>query len=286
MSANTACLRVAGALLVFGLAACGSGQSDEPEALTTDADTDSALPVVDLSATPVADAVDPGGRAGAAADLVECEHGLWQGGWSMDFGPLGSGPDPDAAITSMTASGLLPSPPGGFTAVAQGQGRIAYTYNVDGRPRFAAVVADTEEVPLDATDRWAVEVFASCDPAEFDPSADARSGYKIWLDTDGGRVPTSVVAESSGPEHCGWESVTFLTVDDKTFVADPEGVLPEDHVTATFDDDAELPSDAVDTGYHRNGKHLWLAADGHSAFLVDEETVQGWPALTEGVACA
>lgn len=286
MSIDTLYLRVAGALLVLGLAACGPGASDAPEGLTPGAEAHSALPVADLSEAPVADAVDPVRRAGAAADFVDCEHGLWQGGWSMDFGPLGGGPDPDAAIAGLVRSDVVAAPPGGFVAVARDRGRIAYTYEVHGRSRFAAIVADTEEVPLDASDRWAVEVFASCDPAEFDPSADAGAGYEIWLDADGDRVPTSVLAASPGPAHCGWDSATFLTVEGATFVADPEGVLDGAHVVATFDEDAELADDAVDTGYHRNGKHLWLAADGRFAFVLDRDTVQAWPALTHRLACA
>lgn len=272
--------------MAIGLAACGAGESDGVDALTTGAEAGPALPVADLSAAPIADDEDPARRAGAAANFVECEHALWQGGWSMDYGPLGSGPNPDAAIAALTESDLVPSPGDGLVAVAQDQGRIAYTYEVNGRARFAAIVADQEEVPLDATDRWAVEVFASCDPAEFDPSADARSGYKIWLDANGDRVPTYVLAESTGPEHCGWESVTFLGVEGASFVADPEGVLNETHTAADFDDDAELPADAVDTGYSRDTKHLWLAADGRFAFVVDGDTVQAWPALTQQAGCA
>jgi len=277
---------VAWALAVVGLASCGADEGGREGALTAGAETASTLPVADLSARPTADHEDPARRAGAAADFVECEHALWQGGWAMDYGPLGSGPNPDAAITALTKNDLVPSPGFGLVAVAQDEGRIAYTYELDGRSRFAAIVADSEQVPLDATDRWVVEVFASCDPAEFDPSADEWSGYKIWLDAAGDRIPTSVLTESTGPEHCGWESVTFLSVEDASFVADPEGVLNESHTAVAFDDDAELPADAVDTGYSREGKHLWLAADGRFAFVVNGETVQAWPALTDQAACA
>jgi hypothetical protein len=282
----TLLVSVASMLVVVGLAACGSEGSDADDARTAEAETGSALPVADLSATPIADDLDPARRAGAAANLVDCEHDLWQGGWSMDYGPLGSGPTPDDAIAELAESHRAPSPSDGMVAVAQDQGRIAYTYEVNGRSRFAAVVADREEVPLDATDRWAVEVFASCDPAEFDPSADARSGYRIWVDADGARVPTSVLSETTGPEHCEWESVTFLTVDGADFVSDPRSVLTDAYVTAPLDEDAELPADAVDTGYHRESKHLWLAADGRFAFVVDGDSVQAWPATTQQVACA
>lgn len=281
---------VAGLLLVLvcGLAACESGQSDElAEATTTDAETYAALPVADLSAIPVADAEDPDRRAGAAADFVECEHDLWQGGWSMDFGPLGSGPNPDAAIAAMADSGLVAPPADEFVAVAQDEGRVVFSYEASGKPRFAVVVADSEQVmALDTADRWAVEVFASCDPAEFDPSVDGRFGYEIWVDADGERVPTSVLAVVNGPEHCDWESVTFLNVEGASFVADSRGVLGEGHVAAPFDDDAELPADAVETGYHRESRRLWLASDGRFAFVVDGDDVQAWPALAQPTACA
>ena len=36
----------------------------------------------------------------------------------------------------------------------------------------------------------------------------------------------------------------------------------------TFSADAKLPADATDTGWGRDGRQLWIAADGEAAYLV------------------
>lgn len=71
----------------------------------------------------------------------------------------------------------------------------------------------------------------------------------------------------------------------RSFVRDPEGVM-DDYTAAQFVPDAELPGDAVDTGYENDaGMELWLASDLSTAFVVDGDTVEAWPALS-GWVCA
>ena len=246
------------------------------------------LPVTDLASEPVPDARDPSTRAGAAADFVDCEYGVWQGGWVGDFGPIGSGPTADAAVLAMADSALIAAPPSGFAPAARDTGRIAYTYVVDGRSRFAAVVADTAETGIDvpSEDRWVVEVFASCDPAEFAPDADAHIGYEIWVDDAGERVPTSTLTMYRGPAHCGWETVTFLAVEGTTFASDPADALGE-LIDVPFAPDTDLPLGAEPTGYHHARGELFLDPDATVAYIVTGDgTVEGWPALTSPAVCA
>ena len=93
-----------------------------------------------------------------------------------------------------------------------------------------------------------------------------------------------------GETHCEWEDALLLdlvwptggepgTGADRSFVRDPEGVMDEFTVDP-FVPDAELPDDAVDTGYENAaGIELWLASDLSTAFVVDGDTVEAWPAL-------
>lgn len=83
-----------------------------------------------------------------------------------------------------------------------------------------------------------------------------------------------------------WPLVGSSTGNDRRlFVRDPEGVFAEDTVES-FDPDAELPDDAIATGYERNtGVELWLANDFSTAYAVDGDTVEAWPALP-GWGCA
>ena len=151
--------------------------------------------------------------------------------------------------------------------------------------KVAVIVADAGEVGLESGG-WAVETFASCDPAEYDPSADEQLFHDIWLDADGNRVLTSTLVSFRGPEHCGWQSVTFLTYRDRQYLGDPQGALEGSGVEVPFEADAELPADATDTGYHRDGRHLWLSADESVAYVVDGDGVEAWPSPDHIVGCA
>lgn len=247
---------------------------------------DDSLPVVDLFEQPVADASEPADRAGAAAGFIDCEYGISQGGWSPDFGAPGSASDPDRALLEFVDGGLFALPTEGYVAEGRDQDRRLYTYSVEGEAKVAVIVADSTNVPLDAEDGWVVETFASCDPAEYDPTADDQIPMDIWLDADGNRVPTSIITSSQGPEHCDWQSVTFLWFDDRQFIGDPEDALWDVEFVAPYRPDTDLPSDATDTGYHHDTRHLWLSADGTVAYLVGDNRVEAWPSSTELIGCA
>lgn len=262
------------------------GCSGDPDEADEEGATLASLPQVDLSKAPVANDPDPSMRAGAAANFIDCEHGVWQGGWTSDFGPLGSGADPDEALEDMIQSGTLGMPDENFMAVGRDGGRVLYVYEVDGSPKAALVIADSAKVQLDPDDRWVIETFASCDPAEFDPSTDDESPRQVWQDADGERVPTSVITSARGPAHCDWQSVTFLTVDGQGYISDPDDVLDGRGFVAPFSADAILPPDAVDTGYRQADRRLWLSRDRSIAFVVTEDAVEAWPSSTEEFACA
>ena len=239
-----------------------------------------------MSKPPVANDPDPSVRAGAAATFIDCEHGVWQGTWTLDAGPLGSGTDPDDTLADMIESGTLGMPDDNFVAVGQDDGRVLYLYEVAGSPKAALVIADAAPVGLDTEDRWAIETYASCDPAEFDPSTDGESPRQVWQDADGKRVPTSVILSARGPEHCDWETVTFLTLDGRGYISDPDDVLDGSGFVAPFDADASLPLDAVDTGYQHADRRLWLSSDRSIAYVVTADAVEAWPSSTEDFACA
>lgn len=109
----------------------------------------------------------------------------------------------------------------------------------------------------------------------------------MWQDAAGDRVPTSTITSSQGPEHCGWESATFLRVDEKGYISDPKGVLDGKGFVTPFDADTELPSDAIDTGYQQQGRRLWLSNDRLIAFVVTAAGVgvEAWPSSTEEFFC-
>lgn len=231
------------------------------------------IPEVDLFEQPVPDAPDPSDRAGAAAGYVECVHGLWNGGWSTDFGPTGSAHDPQGALALFLDSGMFGLPNLHYAATGRDGDRLLFTYSVDGFSKVAIIVADSA---LPSED-WEVETFASCDPSEYDPASDQASPIGVWIDADGNRTPTSVISSLKGAEHCGWESVTYLLYNDRQYISDPTGAMDGVEFVIPFESDTELPSDAVDTGYSREGRTLWLSADETVAYLVAEDRVEAWP---------
>jgi nitrous oxidase accessory protein NosD len=99
-----------------------------------------------------------------------------------------------------------------------------------------------------------------------------------------------------GETHCDMDSALILDMRwpldggntenaDLLFVRDPEGVFAKDTVES-FVPDAELPGDAIPTGYEKGpGVELWLANDLSTAYVVDSDTVEAWPALP-GWGCA
>jgi hypothetical protein len=204
----------------------------------------------------------------------------------MDFGGPGGASDPSGALLQFVDGNLFALPSDGYVAEGRDEHRRLYTYSVSGEPKVAVIIADSVNVALEESGGWAVETFASCDPAEYDPSADDQIPMDIWLDADDNRIPTSIVTSSQGQEHCDWESVTFLWYEDRQYFSDPEGALADVGFVVPFDADTELPTDATDTGYHHDGRHLWLSTDGTVAYIVEGDSVEGWPTSADQVGCA
>ncbi|MDT0277592.1 hypothetical protein [Blastococcus goldschmidtiae] len=110
-------------------------------------------------------------------------------------------------------------------------------------------------------------------------------------------APPSLIRIYEGETHCDKDSALILDIHwpldgDSTeraghvFVRDPEGVLAEE-TAGPFVPDAELPEDAIPTGWeHGTGLELWLADDLSTAYAVDGDTVEAWPARTRGEICA
>lgn len=100
--------------------------------------------------------------------------------------------------------------------------------------------------------------------------------YLRWSDAGGCEVRVDVISQIMGPEHCGWESATFVTIGTpigarhstpeapadgaRTYIWDPEGVVAD--IDGTQRDVSvpveELPGSVADTGFRDGGAELWL----------------------------
>lgn len=267
--------------------ACGAsevGSSAEGPAAATQ--RPSSVEGLDLYEDPVADAPSPRKRGAAASRFVNCDHGISNGGWGPDFGaPEEGAPDPEAALSAFLREGLFRLPGDGYSIEGTDHNRVLFTHADDGEAKVAVIVAQADgSVELTVHEGWVVETFASCDPAEFNPAADETLSNDIWTTGDGGRVPTSTVTSFAGPDHCGWETVTFLVLDGRQYVRDPDGVF-EPPLVQPYDRDAAVPQDATDTGYSNDGRELWLSDDAAVAYLVTADGAEAWPSTVEETWC-
>jgi len=118
-----------------------------------------------------------------------------------------------------------------------------------------------------------------------------------WRDAGGKLVPEHVVTTF---EASCVEGAVFLTVawplgtrlddpaDMRWYVRDPEGTLASwgNETLGSLDTNATLPEGARNTGYRMSDLQLWFGNDARkAAYLVEENTVERWPRLTEAVGC-
>ncbi len=125
---------------------------------------------------------------------------------------------------------------------------------------------------------------------ESEPDWRRHADYRPWTDGEGCLLRIDIVAERSGPEHCGWEKADVLIVgqplgepytspeDAVHFVRDPAAVFGQRELAAGYDPDASLPDDAVDSGFRRDDVSLWhVPGDQTAVWLVSGDTAERWP---------
>jgi hypothetical protein len=188
------------------------------------------------------------------------------------------------------AEEFVPLPDDEYRVEREDGGRVLLSYDVDGRTKVAVIAADDVR-DWDGDEGWGVETWAQCDPAELPAPATDELGIGVWHTAGGDPVPVTRIRSDAGPEHCDWQDITFLTLgsgeQERQFLRDTTGELQRS-LTTTYDGRAVLPQDATDTGFERNGRHLWLDPDGTAAYLVrtdDPTDVERWPAEKEPIGC-
>jgi hypothetical protein len=117
---------------------------------------------------------------------------------------------------------------------------------------------------------------------------------------DGHAVPSAELAAAAGPEHCGWQSVTMLTLGwppgtaaetaahARQYVRDPTRTLPASDLSEHLDLDAALPPDAIDTGYRYGPVALYVGrrdAD-EAVYLVAGRDIERWPRSDPMTVCS
>jgi hypothetical protein len=193
---------------------------------------------------------------------------------------------PEAAMDALVANSIFSSLPVRGYERTDLEGHWArLVHRVDGNVKAVVVLRDAG--PEIDPGVWSVTGLRACDPAEFAPDSGLTGGLlAVWLDADGERVPTTIIAEIQGPGHCGWESTIWLRLEDALYLRDPKGVL-EQAAVGRFDPDVTLPKAARSTGYHEGGRSIWRDGDPDTIYVVMADRVERWPrALDRFMGCA
>ena len=231
-----------------------------------------------------ADAQHP--RAGAAGEVVDC-HVFGSGGFS-DEEVYGEGATADSAAEALRVA----RSEGGFGGVQDGlvvareeDDRVLYVVEAGDQVKQAVIVRNGPATDGAGGPGWYVESWAVCDYSELPEGFTDSIGLQVWTDAGGNPVPTTSIESWVGPEHCDWQSMTFLHLGKAEYVRNPQPDLA-DFFAEPYREHAELPGDAVDTGWEREGDHLWLSPDKRRAYVGTRRDVEVWPRTVEHLGCA
>jgi hypothetical protein len=162
-------------------------------------------------------------------------------------------------------------------------------------------LAPTSEAPVEPTATIAPTATPKPTVAPLPPLDRVIARAGTWRTADGQEVPEQIINSIMGPEHCSWETVTFLRFgmplgaektsgsDTQTFTRDPYGDLNRGGwQLVQFDGDAELPDDAEFSGYFNDGVELWISPSRleTEVYMVDGSKVEKWPRMNPRVGCA
>jgi hypothetical protein len=184
------------------------------------------------------------------------------------------------------------TPSGGYAVEREQDGRVLFSYDVDGRTKVSMLAADGVR-DWNGDEGWGVRAWAQCDPSELPTDVTDDLNIGVWEDESGRRVPVTRIQSFQGAEHCSWTDITFLLVGREKaadwYVRDSRGGDLSKFLRTTFAHEATLPADATDTGLRRDGRQLWIGPDKEAAYLVsleDAQDVERWPAATQPLWCA
>lgn len=295
---------------------------DEPQGLATTQDVDGAAnpaplfgEVEELVPTPL-----PQGWArcsGAPAQLPGADE-QW---WSQSFGPVSEG----SCRPLITVTQLPPDAPAStpFTAEDDKVGdadvsrwsdpdrgsQSMFTWAFDQNLLVEACCDDAawrylEHLVGSSLNRTRDTAPAHCTRPESDLDSEdlitnLTGKNQRVVDNDGCPIRTDIATMFTVPAeaHC-FAGLSFATVGTpfgssiektggRTYVRDPAGELGEELLDARLDLDARLPATAVDTGYSRDGRTLWVdEADDAVIYVIDRDSGEAWPRLNEQLSCA
>ncbi len=222
-------------------------------------------------------------RFGAAGHVIDCRTtvGVTGGLPGSDYdGEMAD--SADGALQVAEDNWPIDGAMDDYRVAARTASRVLYVYRVDRRVKEALIVHHGRTITGPG---WHLESWARCDWSEFPDDVAEQDGRQIWRDASGHRAPTPRVVSFTGPAHCDWQSMTFLHLGKATYVRAPQAELKA-YFDQPYRAHLRLPEHARDTGYHRDGSHLWVSPDRQRAYVGERGDVEQWPRTVKPLGCA
>lgn len=132
----------------------------------------------------------------------------------------------------------------------------------------------------------ALLVAACSDPVILNPDREPI------FDETGTDIGSAGLVRLRGAPECGSDQIAVIEIDyplgnldqgeSRTYVRDPEGVLPQRMFEAPYDSRGSLSTDARFTGYETGVFTIWIGDDSDLyIYLVDGPRVEAWPQVLD-----
>lgn len=241
------------------------------------------------------------GWPGAAGRVVRCAGPVIGTTSRAPYDGEDTGASPDAALAAAKRWARWDGVQDGFVLARVEADRRLYVFELAGVAKQALILRHGPALKGDGTrstvTRWWLESWARCDYAELPEAVAEQRGLQLWSDGDGTRQPTSVIVslqfggacypgmtvlDVAGGAEGGWSKEKRPPVE---YVRNPPGELRDDWFTASYAAHVPVPSSAVDSGYERDGKHLWFAKDRGYAYVGRPSDAEAWPRAMQPIRC-
>jgi hypothetical protein len=206
--------------------------------------------------------------AGAAVAALECDgrspYGRGEHGYDDGLARVKASAEAALADFMRESGPIFSAPSNGYSFEREQDGRVLFSYDVDGRTKVSMFAADGVR-DWNGDQGWGVRAWAQCDLSELPAAVTDDLNIGVWVDGSGRRVPVTRIQSFQGAEHCSWTDLTFLLIGPERSAdwyvrgtsADFAGLLG-----TTFSSEAALPEGATDTRLRRGDRQLWIGRTG------------------------
>jgi len=234
-----------------------------------------SAPAIASSPSPAPTATSPDGTPpawiGTMVGMLQCKWPVAPIGEAVGDAPIGGEvmDDPDTALAAFlqTDSRVYTSfPLSGWARLDHSPRWTLYGSLNDGR-RVALIVI--EHIAAG----WVPYQLAACDAADFYFPLQPGTKLPAWVDGNGRSMPATVINETAD---CF--DGTQLRLDGRLYVRDLRGAAYDpSSLLDSFEIDASLPADAIDTGYGQGHRRVYRAPDDRAVYVVSPLRVERWP---------